>query len=189
MPKQAEWVSDVEFVLSECIRIKEITAAGKPRDWIKQLSKDDLLCHLPRSDGQGFVICGTKAQSRLRRLATIALRHSDALGTVQPDKVYASLRRLIPERFIFGKYEVTQQTVEKTMAAAMKEAKKGRSDIKHFIPCRLMYATEPDSFKVGPVTFKPLSVFKRDMGPFYEAYLDRAKNDPPGVRDPYYLSE
>ncbi|MBN9585747.1 MAG: hypothetical protein BGN84_00950 [Afipia sp. 62-7] len=188
MPKQAEWVADVEFVISECVRIQKITATGKPADWSKELSKNDMLCHLPRADGQGIILCGAKAYFRLKELATTALRHSDALGTVQPDKVFEALRDLVSERFIFGEVLITSQTVEKAMATAVKEAKKGRSNVIHLIPCRLMYAKEPDSFAVGPVTFKTNAAFKAEMGPHYESYL-AAEQVGVGVRDSYYLDE
>lgn len=190
MPKQAEWVADLEFVLTECVRIQKITATGKPADWLKQISKNDMLCYFQRHDGHGMVFCGAKAHFRLKKLATTALRNSDALGTVQPDKVFNALRKLVAERFVFGDQDVNSQTVEKTMAAAVKEAKKGRSNTTHFIPCRLMYAKEPDTFKVGPVTFKTLAAFKKNMGPLYEAYLAKqSPPEPPGANDPYFLKE
>lgn len=79
--------------------------------------------------------------------------------------------------------------VEKVMAAAVKEAKKGRANITHFIPCRLMYAKEPNTFEVGAVTFKTHDAFTSEMLPVYERYLAAQPSESPSVRDPYYLDE
>jgi hypothetical protein len=162
------WVADIEFVLSECLRIHELVQRIKP--W--ELPKSDLAGTLPSPTGRGEILCGAEASYRLHGLATQALKQSDSSGTIEPDKVFQALKRIVVQRFIKEQRTPDSAQVERALAAAVKEAKRLRSDAVHLIPCRLMHAKDPDAFSVGPVTFHQRASFDKQMEPHYGAYLE-----------------
>jgi hypothetical protein len=166
-PKQA-WVADIEFVLSECRRLREHTRHAKP--W--NLSKSDLLATLPSPSGIGTILCGADALYRLHGLAIVALKQSGASGTVEPETVFRALKHIVVQRFIKEQRTPDIAQVERALAAAAKEAKRLRSDAVHFIPCRLMDAKDPSTFSVGPVTFRERVSFDQQMQAHYAAYLE-----------------
>jgi len=50
--KKAAQIADVEFVLAECGRIKELLASTPPAEW-KNLPRDELIGSLPHPSGRG----------------------------------------------------------------------------------------------------------------------------------------
>jgi hypothetical protein len=164
--------TDIQFVLSECARLHEITSRMTPQEFLKVLSNPDFDASLPLPNGHKLR-CGVEALRRLYRLATNALRESDAAGTVEPEKVSRALNRLFVQRFIEEQQPPDVARVEMVLAAAVEEAKRTRSDATHFVPCRLMmFAKDPTSFSVGPVTFRACESFHELMGPRYAAYVE-----------------
>jgi hypothetical protein len=166
-PKQA-WVADIKFLLSECVRLRELTQRVKP--W--NLSKADVLGTLPSPTGIGNILCGAEALYRLHGLATVALKQSGASGTVEPEKVFRALKQIVVQRFIKERRPLDIAQVERALAAAAKEAKRSRSDAVHYIPCRLMQAKDPSTFSVGPVTFRERVSFDHQMEGHYATYLE-----------------
>ena len=119
------------------------------------------------------MLCGSAAAQRVKRLAEQALQHSDAVGTLENGRVHRALRKIIVERFFKDQLPVDVPHVEKAMSAAVKAAKRDRADTTHFFPCRLMYAGDPDTFVVGPVTFVTVARFNRQMAEKFDAYVRR----------------
>src|ERR1035437_4916972 len=84
-------VADIEFVISECARLHEIVSRLTPKEFLKQPRNPDFDASLALSNGRALY-CGIEALRRLYRLATNALRESDAAGTVEPEKVNRALQ-------------------------------------------------------------------------------------------------
>lgn len=171
-----DWVADVEFVLSECVRLAQDRARLGTSAWFKSLSKDDAMSFLPHPSGTGSLFCGREAIKRLHHLANVAIRNSDAQGTLTSELVYQSLRTIIVHRFIRDRRPQDTQQVQKALSAAVREAKTARYDATHFIPCRLASTSEPDQFSVGPVIFRPRTAFYAHLQPHVEALAVRRKD-------------
>jgi len=173
-------VADIEFVISECARLHEIVSRLTPKEFLKQPRNLDFDASLALSNGRELY-CGIEALRRLYRLATNALRESDAAGTVEPEKVNRALQGLVVQRFIEERHAPDDAQVRNVLAAAVGEAKLARSDATHFVPCRLMFVKDPTTFNVGPVTFPTSVSFHELMGLRYTAYVE--SSDMPGQRE------
>jgi hypothetical protein len=168
--KDAE-VADVEFVLSECIRLNELTRHMEPKELIKYLSQTNVSGYLPLPNG-GEILCGMDAIVRLHDLAMRALRESDAAGTVEAEKVYEALKRLFVPYFRDKDGKPQTAEVGALLAAAIDEAKRARSDATHYVPCRLMFVKRPTEFAVGPVTFRTAESFHELMSTRFATYAE-----------------
>jgi len=142
--------ADIEFVLSECVRFHQLLSAMTPADFLQRLSSADSSAYFTLSNGRQ-IICGVKALQRLHNLATLTLRRSDASGTVEPDRVYRSLKQMVALRFIEQQFPAYIPEVERVLIAAVEEAKQSRSDAVHFIPCRLIHAKCLSGKKLNPM--------------------------------------
>jgi Apea-like HEPN len=119
------------------------------------------------------------AVRRVRHLADEALSNSDAVGTLEPERVYRAFRTIIVDRFLKEQLPLDERNVEKAMATAVKIAKRDRADMVHYVPCRLMHTAKPDTFQIGPVVFMTLAQFNQRLAQKFEAYArgDGTKSD------------
>jgi transcriptional regulator with XRE-family HTH domain len=168
------WMADVQFLLSECARFHE---------WLDRIGLKEFIRQVPKADTEtlqltngGTLFCGAEALRRLYVMATDALQTSDAAGTIEPYKVYRSLKTLIVKRFIEEQRPVTPNELEAVLADAIYEAGELRSDLVHFVPCRLMYSKEPSVFTVGPVIFRSGGVFYEHMASHFAAYQNESQS-------------
>jgi len=176
--RNAEWVADIEFVFAECVRIQQAVAAAlKPPISLKDLPKEDMWGDLPHPSGRGTMSCGRAANRRIWLLAEQAIRHSDAAGTLEVDPVHKALGRILVQRFVSERRPIDERQAEKALSAAVREAKRARMNRVHYIPCRLMYGTEPSTFTIGPVTFYTLARFNEVMAPHFAAHADASASD------------
>jgi hypothetical protein len=159
----------IGFVLSECLRFDEITKNKNPNEWIEEISRVDLASDLLLTNGR-HIMCGKEALVRLYRLATLALRDSDAVGTVEAERVYKALKRLVTLWFIEEQRPHDAAQSEPVLEAALAEARAARLDRTHFVPCRLMFAKTPVAFQIGPVKFQTVASFHEAMQTHYAAY-------------------
>ena len=167
--KKAAWVEDLTFVLEECARVHELISNTAPRKF-KDLPRSDVGGSLPHPSGRGDMMCSVAAVRRVRQLAEQALLNSDAVGMLEPDRVYRAFRTIIVDRFFKEQAPIDERNVEKAMASAVKIAKRDRANTVHYFPCRLMYAAKPDSFTIGAVTFMTAAQFNQRMTEKFEAY-------------------
>jgi hypothetical protein len=174
---KAAQVADIEFVLVECARAQKLLSDTPPTEW-KDLPRDELIGSLPHPSGSGDMSCSREAERRIWGLAEQAVKQSDAVGTLETERVYRALKPILVDRFVKEARTIDAQQVERALAAAARQAKRDRSDTIHFIPCRLMYASDPDSFAIGPVTFMTRSRFNESMAPHFEAYV---RKEPLGI--------
>jgi hypothetical protein len=169
----------IDFVLAECARFHELTSRMKPAEFIQKISKADFSAALPLSSGRK-ILCGAEALRRLHHLATITLRESDAAGTVEAEKVYRALKRLIAHRFIEQGLPTESDRIAEVLHAlhaAIDEAKGARSDAVHFIPCRLIHGQEPSPLIIGPVTFHARAAFNERLAPHFVEYVQSSDSD------------
>lgn len=170
--RNAGWVTDIEFVFAECVRIQNAISdavKNKPAS-LKDLPKEDMWGDLPGPDGRGPLMCGRAANQRLWRLAEQAVKYSDALGTIEIEPVHKALGKILVQRFLTEGRDIDEQQAERALSSAVKEAKRARMDRTHYVPCRLMYSKGPTSFAIGPVTFHARERFNEQMASHFESY-------------------
>jgi hypothetical protein len=168
--RKAAQVADVQFVLAESARVHKLMADTPPAEW-QNIPRDELIGSLPHPSGKGDMLCSGLGERRVWALAEQALKQSNAVGTLETERVHQVLKPILVDRFIKELRPIDEKEVERALASAVRQAKRDRSDRVHFIPCRLMYAGDPDTFAVGPVTFMTLAKFNEAMAPHYESYV------------------
>jgi hypothetical protein len=161
-------LADIHFVLSECARVQQLLRNTRPSEFAKL----GPLSSLPSPAGRGGIPCSVEAVQRLHDLSATALQHSGASGTIEPEKVFRAFERIVVQRFVEETRALDEAQVDRALAAAVKEAKRLRSNARHFIPCRLMHVKNPRDFNVGPVQFRGHASFDKQMEPLYAAYLE-----------------
>jgi hypothetical protein len=105
-------VTDINFVLSECLRLQELIKSTAPGT--SPLSAPS--GGLPSPSGRGEIPCSNEALRRIHDLATTALQDSDAAGTVEPHKVFRALERLVSEHFIRDQHPPDQEQIMLALA-------------------------------------------------------------------------
>jgi hypothetical protein len=126
---------------------------------LSQLPGSEFLYEIKGADGRTYT-CGREAQRRLEQAAEDALRRSSFAETVSFERYMKALAPAMVDRFITNGAEVGLASVDSVFSTALNAAAKARGDSRHFIPCQLMFQTEPDSFSIGPVTFRNRETFK-----------------------------
>jgi hypothetical protein len=99
--RNAGWVTDIEFVFAECVRIQTAISdavKNKPAS-LKDLPKEDMWGDLPHPDGRGPLMCGRAANQRLWRLSEQAVKYSDAVGTIEIEPVHKALGKIWSSAF------------------------------------------------------------------------------------------
>jgi hypothetical protein len=170
--RNAGWVADIEFVFAECLRIQRAISdalKSNPAN-LKNLPREDMWGDLPGPDGKGPLTCGRAANRRLWRLAEQAIKHSDAVGTIEIEPVHKALGKILVQRFLTERLKITEKEVQRALSAAVKEAKRARVDRTHYVPCRLMYNKGPNNFAIGPVSFHTREQFNERMAAHFETY-------------------
>jgi hypothetical protein len=168
--RKAAQVDDVVFVFAECARVNKLILETPPAQF-KDLPRDDILGSMPHPSGDGDMPCSVYADRRVWSLAEQALQQSDAVGTLETQRVYQALQNTLVDRFARKGQPIDTQNVDRALAAAVRHAKRARSDQVHYVPCRLMYAGDPDTIEMGPVTFVTLPKFNEMIGPHFDAYV------------------
>jgi Apea-like HEPN len=159
----------LSFVFDECARVHQLIL-NTPPGKLKDLPRSDISGDLPHPNGRGQITCSAAGIQRLRQLAEQALLNSDAVGTLEPERVYRALRTIVVDRFLKQQTPIDERNVEKAMASTVKLAKRDRANTVHYFPCRLMYTAKPDSFSIGAVTFMTAAQFNQRMRDKFEAY-------------------
>ena len=127
--KKTAWVEDLCSVFEVCARD---TPPGK----FQELPRSDVAGNLPHLTGRGHIPCSMAAVRRVRQLADLALSNSDAVGTLEPERVHSAFRNVIVDRFIKEQSPIDERNVEKAMATAVNIARRDRADTVHYVPCR-----------------------------------------------------
>ncbi len=153
------WVDAVEFALTECVRFVTMVNDAMRDKTFSQLPGSEFLYELRGADGRKYTY-GREAQRRLEEVAESALSASRFGETVSFERYMETLKPAIVERFITKGVEVDLASVDSAFSSALNDAAKARGDSRHFIPCQLMFQAEPDSFSIGPVTFRNRETFK-----------------------------
>lgn len=138
--RNAGWVTDIEFVFAECVRIQKAISDAVENDpaSLQNLLKEDMWGDLPHPDGKGPLMCGRAANQRVWRLAEQAMKYSDALGTIEIEPVHKALGKILVQRFLTERRPIHEQQAERALSSAVKEAKRARMDRTHYVPCRLI---------------------------------------------------
>lgn len=149
-------ISNIEFVLRECIRFKQLINTGK----FKEISQDDSFHNLRASDKKNY-ICGRAAALRLELLTEEIGRRGGLSEKVGHDTLRKPLENLIIERFVKENRPLDTKQVDRLFSTVIKVAKVQCIQLTHFIPCHLMTSKDPSTIELGPVRFHNKSSFRR----------------------------
>ncbi|MGV8996032.1 MAG: hypothetical protein ACOH12_03690 [Parvibaculaceae bacterium] len=152
------FAEDIVFISTECKRIRDMGV-----DVLKLLPKDELLLHLPHPSGQGEMLCGKAAATRVYKLAEEAGRRSGLSRRVTRQTLRKLTGNSLVQRFIVEQREPNKKQIYNFFASIAREAKAKCTDITHFIPCTLMTAQDPEMLKLGRVIFRNRASFRRRM--------------------------
>lgn len=141
-------LEDIEFVLQEVARFAKLS----PEEF-RKVSPRDCLSTLPHPTGQGIVIAGFAASSRIAKIALRAIEKSKYSGRLDVESVSDILGKIIVRRFLAEQRPLDQSQTDRAVESALRQAAKTIVDLTHLIPCHLIAEREPHSFSIGPVTF------------------------------------
>ena len=180
---------EIAFVQSECVRIQKLISKAVAGKKFKDLEKYDTLYSLPHPGGSGEAVCGKAAYNRLYKVASQALRESPLAGRAELADVFKALKEYVSERFLSGQQAITPDNVATAIVDALAVASEKCRDRTHFVPCRLMYAKDPDEFTIGPVTFRVNTKTSVALEGAFATYVADPKNDVEKMWLPKHLEE
>lgn len=160
MSGKNEIVEIVEFVLSECRRMQSQLLSG---DKVVPNSPEamEFFYRIPHpTTAWSFMVCGRAADDQLNILARRALEHAGIKYQLTTKSVRDELAEIIVRKFLRELRPIDIRNVERAMAEAIRSVAKTRKTITHFLPCHLMLAQNPSSFKMGPITFLSQVAFR-----------------------------
>lgn len=149
-------ITNIEFVLQECLRLKQLINTGK----FTEIPKEDLLHDLRTSD-KNIYMCGRAAALRLELLTEEIARRGNLLEKVSNETLRKPMENLIIERFVKEKRPIDTKQVDRLFSTVIKIAKSKCVQLTHFIPCHLMTSKDPSVIELGPVCFHNKSSFRR----------------------------
>lgn len=143
------YLRDIEFVLEEVIRFLKLDISEH-----RKLSFEDAFSTLPdpRHKG-GILICGVKAEERLRSLARLAISRSKHVGRLDVLDFVREMKAQIAQRFLKEKRELSSTEADRVVGAALRAGAKKCEARTHLIPCKLVTDKLPEMLAIGPVKF------------------------------------
>jgi|CXWL01.1.fsa_nt_gi hypothetical protein len=163
------WAEDLEFVFQECLRLQQEIKAD-PKKWLRSASPHDAFAFLPAENGTS-IHCGAAAYAKLRTIVREALQASPLSRRAEFDTAFTEFKKAIMRRFVTEGCAFVADEASDAAGEALDAAARECRDLTHFTPCRLMYATEPKTFAVGPVVFRTHATFEDAMAKRFTEYL------------------
>ncbi len=144
-------VDTIEFALNEAARFQQAFNA-KQFDVFNN-DKMDAFWTLPAPNGGGDLICGKEAGQQLYDVCAESVRQSVQAGRIDLRKIYEAYKNEIIDRFVRKGAPLTDEQAKLAFDIALSHSAARLADYTHLIPCHLVMAKNPDSLKIGPVTF------------------------------------
>ncbi len=134
---------------------------------------------LPHPKGNGNLITGEAAALRFHN---IAKRHLSTKPEFTNNFDTRDFTEAVQTEFVrvFLKNqekEINQRVTDKMLSAAIKTADESHKELKHFIPCVIVWSKEPAEFQIGPVEFVRMEKFLADQSNAFEKERLRIKNE------------
>lgn len=99
------------------------------------------------------------------RLDALARRYlssaREGRGRIDPSVYAGIISSELAGRFVHQHREPNQMQTARLLAAALRRASTDIEDRTHFVPCRLFDGAGPVGLTVGPVVFKPTTIFRK----------------------------
>ena len=179
MASSTQLLGDVEFIFAECMRYRQLHQQWlETRDCPDELRQAFLYELQHPTDPRGKITCGREAMRRLEGLAAVAARRAGIDRQVDILTIRKALARALLIRFVINRLPIDAKHLDRALAEAGRHAAASRATVTHFVPCHLMLAQEPATFRIGPVLFlrrqefrTRLAVMIRARGP--EKWKDR----------------
>jgi len=161
---------DIAFALSECVRLQRLMEANPDQFFKTATTKRDALYTITLPSNQGLLICGREAEDRLIRLASTALSASPYRNRMKTEHLLRHLKIELGKLFASETVLLTQGNAQKAVNEAIRVASRECVDRTHFVPCRLLYVTDPPMFRIGQVQFHSYKHFQGRMDDLLSRY-------------------
>lgn len=149
MASSKEVVEHVNFILSECARLRELMAKGGLRNFDRRDSMSDI----PHPSGTGSMICGWRASQKITLLAEEAAKRGAISRQVSSGLIRKQFAAMFVEWFFKQQRAVDIRQVDRLLSSVAKACRRHFKSKTHFLPCHLTYTNLPISISLGPVTF------------------------------------
>lgn len=144
-------IEAIYFALTEAARFQQ--AFEERRFDVLDREKMDAFWTLPRTDGQGDLICGKAAGQQLFDTIVRLVECSSYRGRINQKLLYGAYKREIMLRFVDQKQDLSDENADVAFQAALAPSLGRLGNFTHIIPCHLVMAKNPDQLELGPVTF------------------------------------
>ena len=170
-----EIAKDIHFIFDEVRRFRNMGKAV-----FKEIEIIDVLCTLPHPSGTGRMLCGQAAHSKVAAIARKAAEKANIIDCITSHTLRKAAEVQLVQRFYVNQRPVNERQIDKLFSAITSEVEKTCSDKTQFVPCLLMTAKQPNSFVIGPVTFRNSHSFWRRVRPYLHNY---AQGEDPEQRE------
>lgn len=170
-------IEDIDFIVNEIVRF----ASMEVRDLMTYLSehKNDAWFNVPHPSGSGGHL--TIGEAAGRRFYELAARHLSTRGDLHnfdTDLFTDAVKKEFVWMFLKkGERELSQRTLDKMLAAAVKRAEKKHKALTHYIPCIVVSSNDPETFRIGPTAFVRMEKFLQEHRDAFEEEKERIRGD------------
>lgn len=171
-------IEDVDFIINEIIRFASMEA----RDFITYLRehKNDAWFSIPHPSKKGSIL--TIGEAASRRFYELAKRHLSTRPDLNNNYDINLFIDAVEKEFAWmflkkREKELSQRTLEKMLAAAVKRAKKEHKSLTHYIPCIVVSSSEPETFRIGPVIFVRMEKFLQEHKTEFDLERERIREN------------
>jgi hypothetical protein len=140
-------------------------------------NKRDRLCSVPHPNGHGILICGRDAIERFIQLAERHLIAQKVEKKVDLEVFTNAITDELVQRFLKETREIERKSVDRMLSAALKKVKAKHQSLTHFIPCVVVFESDPKEFQIGPVHFIWMEKFLNDKKEEIEKERERIRLD------------
>jgi hypothetical protein len=147
--KHIQDAQDIEFIISDLLRFASMDLSELKDHWEK--NKQDRLCNFPHPNGQGILICSREAINRFVSLAERHLISQHLADRVDLRAFTDTLMHEFTNRFFKQESNVDRKGIDKMLSSAVRKMRTKHKSLTHFIPCVVVFESEPKDFRIGPV--------------------------------------
>jgi hypothetical protein len=173
--KHVQDVEDLKFVVGDILRFASMEESELIDHW--EHNKKDRLCNVPHPDGQGVLICSREALSRFVRIAERHLLAQKLEDHVDLRLFTNTIIEGFVDRFLGQQSNLDRKNVDKMLSAAVKKVRDKHKALTHFIPCVVVFESEPKEIQIGPVRFVWMESFLQEASDEIERERARIRRE------------
>lgn len=151
-PKHQIFIDDVKFIFAEADMLH---ALG-----LKNVPFEERMIDIPHPQ-RGHMLIGKEGSKRLWKLADELGKRSGILSRIESHALCKVMGAVLVEQLHPHIDTLDQSKFDKAMNEGIRRLKSACVDRVHYIPCHLMWAKDPSTLPIGPVTFHNRASFRR----------------------------